>query len=243
MEKEQEHKAPQTDRYSEEHTLPSDVWDGKVTIMEMTTREESLLTKQKKMRDGTAIEKIIQQCTAEALPLDDLLVQDRYFLMLQVRRITYGNDYTFRARCPQCGATFEWEVDLSKIESKPLAHSADHVYELTLPRSGRVIRWKHLRGRHEKTLLQARSSMDDDALIPVALGLYCVGVDGNEQYPHDFFDKLGGMDSMAFRDDINSNQCGPDLELEMECRQCDMDFTLEMPVSSSFFWPSLQRKK
>jgi len=229
-------------RYSESHTLPSGVFDGEVTIMEMTTKEESLMSKQKKLRDGSAVLSVLQSCTHPELPLDDLLLPDRYYLMVQIRRITYGDAYTFGTRCPSCGHPFDATANLAKLPRLDLKEDPDHEYELQLPRSGHTIRWKHLRGKDEKVLLLARKSPDDDAIVPVSLNLHCVSVNGNTEYDPAFFEKLGGMDSNAFRDHILENGCGLDTVLEVECPDCGHDFTVDMPVDVDFFWPSAAKK-
>jgi hypothetical protein len=229
-------------RYSEIHKMPSGVFDGDVTILEMTTKEESIMSKRKKLRDGSAILSVLQSCTRPDIPLDDLLLPDRYFLMVQIRRITYGDQYNFKARCPSCGETFEASVDLSKLPCKKLEKEPGHIYELKLPRSGHVLRWKHLRGSDEKILLMARKSPDDDALVPISLKLHCVSVDGVEAYDPRFFESLGGMDSSAFRAHILENGCGLDTVLELECAKCEYEFDLDMPIDVDFFWPSAARR-
>jgi len=76
--------------YTEKVTLPSGI---EATIREMTATEEGFLASQKMLKSGEAFEKILRNCVVEKdLDLDNLLVGDRYYLMLAIRRLTYGDE-------------------------------------------------------------------------------------------------------------------------------------------------------
>jgi len=231
-------------RYEEVIELPSRIPPGKVTVMEMMGTEEALLTKVKKLKDGSAIETVMSRCVKEDIDMGELMIGDRYLIMVKLRQITHGDDYQFGARCPMCSESFDNSMDLSDVVSKIkfLEGEPDELHELTLPRTKQKVVWKHIRGKDEKTILKARKQAgDDDSSIIMSLRLHTVSIDGQERLHPDFPSNLPALDLRAFREDVADKACGIDTTVGVECPECGHDFRLEMPLSEDFFWPSATR--
>jgi hypothetical protein len=87
---------------------------GEVNIRPMTGREESILSTARFMRQGRGIEMIFQNCLLEKnINTEKLLSVDRTFLLIYLRGISYGNIYEAKVKCPECGHTFDNDIDLN----------------------------------------------------------------------------------------------------------------------------------
>ncbi len=224
--------------YTEKVTLPSGL---ECTIREMTATEEGFLASQKMLKSGEAFEKILRNCVLEKdVDIDNLLVGDRYYLMLAIRRLTYGDDYDFKVRCGSCGQTFNMSVNLSELPVKKLEGDPDATHTITLPRTGKKVTFRLLRGRDEKKIA-ATLRKSPQELIRLSLYLHTVAVDGNENFSEKFFETLPGADSQCYRRQIDAVTCGVDSVVEVECPECDNEFEAQLPIGESFFFPNSKK--
>jgi hypothetical protein len=224
--------------FTEKVTLPSGV---EATIREMTATEEGFLASQKMLKSGEAFEKILRNCVVEKdVDIDNLLVGDRYYLMLAIRRLTYGDDYDFKVRCGSCGQTFNMSVNLSELPVKKLEGDPDATHTITLPRTGKKVTFKLLRGRDEKKIA-ATMRKSPQELIRLSLYLHTVAVDGDENFSEKFFETLPGADSQYYRRQIDAVTCGVDSAVEVECPECDNEFEAQLPIGESFFFPNSKK--
>ena len=89
--------------------------NGLITVYSMKTTEEKLFGGLSKKSDfENVIDTLISRCTSipKDLKPSDLYTGDRVFLMMQIRAMSYGKDYGFRASCPECGTKWDHSVDL-----------------------------------------------------------------------------------------------------------------------------------
>ncbi|HOC93340.1 MAG TPA: hypothetical protein PKH33_13375 [bacterium] len=224
--------------YTEKVTLPSGL---ECTIREMTATEEGFLASQKMLKSGEAFEKILRNCVVEKdIDLDNLLVGDRYYLMLAIRRLTYGDDYDFKVRCASCGQTFNMSVNLAELPIKKLEGDPDATHTITLPRTGKKVTFRLLRGRDEKKIAATLRKTPQE-IIRLSLYLHTVAVDGNENFSEKFFETLPGADSQYYRREIDAVTCGVDTVVEVECPECDNEFEVQLPISENFFFPNSRK--
>jgi hypothetical protein len=224
--------------YTEKVTLPSGL---ECTIREMTATEEGFLASQKMLKSGEAFEKILRNCVVEKdIDLDNLLVGDRYFLMLAIRKLTYGDEYDFKVRCASCGQTFNMSVNLADLPIKKLDGDPDATHTITLPRTGKKVTFRLLRGRDEKKIATTLRKSPQE-IIRLSLYLHTVAVDGAENFSEKFFETLPGADSQYYRKEIDAVTCGVDTVVEVECPECDNEFEVQLPISENFFFPNSRK--
>jgi Zn finger protein HypA/HybF involved in hydrogenase expression len=69
----------------------------------------------------TALDEILEGCViGEDFKVSDLYLQDRFFLLLEIRKVTKGNTYQFQTICPSCGSQSLQTVNLSEMPVKLL---------------------------------------------------------------------------------------------------------------------------
>jgi hypothetical protein len=59
---------------------------------------------------------ILLESTESKIDIHNMYLNDRYFLFLEIRKITKGTEYSFQISCPQCGNQSVQTIDLNKIK-------------------------------------------------------------------------------------------------------------------------------
>ena len=99
-----------------------------VHLRPMTGVEQDILTTERLIKEGKALDMVLSNCLREKVDIEELLVADYMYLLFKLRVLTYGDEYRFEMKCPQCGAINDVEIVLNveegvregDIESEPL---------------------------------------------------------------------------------------------------------------------------
>ena len=80
---------------------------GKIEIKYMTAREEDILTSQNLIRKGTVLDHLMDSVIlTKEVNVDDLLIGDKNAIMIAIRILAYGPDYTVEMTDPDTGNKF-----------------------------------------------------------------------------------------------------------------------------------------
>lgn len=117
--------------------------DGRMaTVRAFSGNTQKILSDQKRMVDGDGFEAVVRdvaQIGGSFLTTVDtarLRVGSRARILIEARRLTYGDKVRDKARCIECSEEYPIEVDLSRIESVPYPEgpitftSGGHAFEL-----------------------------------------------------------------------------------------------------------------
>ena len=95
----------------------------------MTGAEEELLTNQRLIRTGDAVNQVLKNCIVRLGDNDepsmkdvlDLLSGDRLFILVKLRQVSLGDEVELELVCPNaaCRATNHVAVDLEELEVTP----------------------------------------------------------------------------------------------------------------------------
>ena len=230
--------------------LPS----GEVEVSAMTTMEEKILAGS----GGTASSKldtILSRCTKlpEGIKADDLLISDRFYLLLIVRSLSYGSKYGYQVRCPDCSTRSDKEIDLLTdldVKLYPEGSPVAEPFHIKLPHSGDDLGFRLLRGSDEKAITkfsESKFAKVDDVGDPAYIHRMARqikninGKDVNVLEAQAYVEKMYSPDSLALRDAIEEADCGTDMEVKEECRNCGSHYETTLPFTVEFFRP--RRKK
>jgi len=120
--------------YSKKVELPS---IGKsVEIKPITTGQMKKILSYEDGNDPFIIEDILDDiitgCVVdEWFNVDDITIQDRFTLIVEIRKITKGNTYTFNIDCPKCRTELINNINLDELEFVPYPEKIDPVVKLT----------------------------------------------------------------------------------------------------------------
>lgn len=119
--------------------------EGKVTIRQMTTKDEKYILGSSSLNSLT---KLIKACIVNPKGLSDVdfSFSDTIFLLIAIRSHSYGEEYDMKIKCsnPECEHEGEYTVKLSDFPVTYLNPTALEPKELTLKRSKKTIKIKML---------------------------------------------------------------------------------------------------
>ena len=221
--------------YPEDHPLA----EGKIEMKYMTAKEEDILSNQTYIQNGTVIDRLLKSLIVTKVDFDDILIGDKNAIMVAARVLGYGPEYKF--------ATIEGvqEVDLSKIDSKPLhkdlLSATENNFSFDLPTTDNSITFKILTHGDEKKIERELEGLkkinkDDSPEVSTRLKHIITSINGDSDPPtvRKFVDKaLLARDSRALREYISQIQPDVDLTFSPEGAK----YKRSIPISIGFFWP------
>lgn len=257
----------------EEIVLPSlglfydgQVPGGVVKIRPMGLMADKIMATDRLAQTGKVFDYLFKHCVK--LPNDfdhlNLVIGDRNFIFYYLRGITYGNEYEFTAKCPQCTKFNEYVYDLNSLADKIKwadAASDSEPFRVSLPHFSQLtdkdvwVSVRYLRGYDSLKMVSSMrkkklnvgdiinadiEDMVDDSLERNLDELIVeVGLDGevtsDKRKIGAFIKKLHSRDRSAITSFIMDNQPGIDSEVELECTTCGAANTLGLPITDTFF--------
>jgi len=209
-------------------------------------------------KSGAVMDRLLQSCwletidpgvydfTDEASPdWSKVLVGDRFYALLQIRRATFGDEYAFSVQCQSvgCRRRFEWELCLDDLPVRALSAEAratfqqGNRFEIVLPRSGRRAWFRLLTGAEEARAATLRRQERDDHLID-AVDLRIVEIEGvAEKDRRRFLEEMELADLTRLLDASDEVDCGVETGIEVECPRCGDVQDIELPFARGFFLP------
>jgi len=225
----------------------------------MKVREERVLADRKLAKSGNQLDELLTACWEETVdpgPYDfgnkpinwgAVLQGDRFFVLLNIRALTYGPGYAFAISCRNCRARIEWEVDLTKLPVRPLspesrtAFIAGNRFDTTLPNTGKRVTFKLFTGDDERKL-PALQRASPDLLLSAVLAYRVIEIDGvDAKDKRAFLEDLTLRDADFLVDEFDRVDCGVDTTIDVECPECRETQEVDLPFDSAFFLPGKER--
>jgi hypothetical protein len=204
--------------------------DGRVLrqaiLRPLSGREEEWLTRRRQMPNAARVTWLLQACV---LSLNDvpvttdlvrqMLVGDRDYLVLQLRRLTLGNDVQAVIACPACGNKMDTDFRVSEV---PVEFRSQNSSILSQRLADRTVRFRLPTGGDQEAVLGKATELATDELFQ-----RCLVDDG------------GKTPSAEERQTIIEamEQAAPlvDLELDLTCPECRHHFLQLLDTTSYFF--------
>jgi len=219
---------------------------GTVEMKYMTAREEDILTNVNLLRQGIAIEKMLQSIIKSPIKYEDLLLGDRNALLIAARILAYGSSYRFEYVDSESDIKETITIDLQELKNKVIDYSQfnnKNEFTYILPHSKNTITFKLLTVGDEKAI-EAEAKGLKKANIAVGevtsrLKKQILSVNGNYEGKdvRDFVDNyLIAKDSNPFRAHIAS--ISPDIDLTINFTLSNgKEITQSLPLTAEFFFP------
>ena len=229
--------------------------EGWVELAPMTTKEEKLLLSARADR-RELLHTVVKRCLkTDTVPLEDMLVADHMYLLLELRSMTYGADYRFSLVCSRCQDTSMYSVTLPEgLNMRVLTLEDAEPFYVELPLSKKKLGLRLLRVKDEQEVQRAirqksafsinKGKVDatGDAGYIYRLAKHIISIDDEEvEMPAAvrFVESMVGGDSLAMRRKIEECDCGVHLVIETECQSCGSAIEQLMPFTIEFFRPSV----
>ena len=221
-----------------------------VEIKYMTAEEDNILFSEDLIKSGKVLDVLLENVIKDKdLRPDDMLSGDRNYVLIEARRTGLGDEYKpGKIKCESCGENFSPIVDLSKLVARTISLEPDSegFYEVELPVTKIVLKFRLLRGSDEKRLSKALEKKTGNAkvnkLITERYLLQIMEVNGNRDktYINRFITAMPTKDSLFFREYNRQVEPGIDLNYEFECSNCGHLQERDVPITSKLFYPEAE---
>lgn len=224
-----------------------------VDIKAITPTEENILMNPVLIKRGTVISELIRSCILDKkIDVGEMVAGDRNALMVAIRAVGYGREYTPEVTCPSCESKQEFPVDLAALQLKELdIEKLDQVeqykneFRLGLPASRKTITFKFLTGKEEEKLLadidaRKKKGLGSDNLITQRLLMMITSVEGitDRTIIAKFVANMPGRDSVLLRKHYEDTEPAIDMSHEFSCKSCGHTEVLTVPLGPTFLWPN-----
>jgi len=225
-------------------------------------KEGKLLADRSAAKAGSTFEKLLSGCwlktadpgiydvpEGETLDWSKVLVADRFYTLLQIRSLTFGDDYAFSVQCQSAGCRerFEWELSLKELPIRPLSEAAKEAFaagnrfEARL-KDGRKLWFKLMTGADE---MRAASALRNgrDGMLLTALALRIVEIESvADKDKRTFLEEMEMADATALLDEFDEADGGVETSIDVECPHCMGVQEVELPFERGFFLPRARKR-
>jgi hypothetical protein len=219
--------------------LPSGV---EIELKEMTGAEEELLTNQRLIRTGEAINQVLRNCivrigdNAEPTVNDvlNLLSGDRLFALVRLRQISLGDEVELELSCPNsaCRMNNYVTVNLEELEVTPYTEQRE--FEFKLPGSKKTVRFGYLDGHKEKRLAGLREPNITSAML-----IRILDIDGKPPSKK-ILAEMSMRDRSALRQEMARVDAGIDTSVEVACDGCGTLIRTRLEAEPDFLFPAVR---
>jgi len=226
--------------------------DGVLHIRPMTGEEEQILATPRFVRKGQAINMIFNRCIQEKYDTEQFLTQDRTYLLIYLRGISYTPEYDVEVRDPETDQTFATTIDLNAlyVDYCP-ADFSDASLTDTLPTTGYQFTYRLARGGDEQEVQNYRdhraknfdlSSQADDTLL-YRTSLLIDNIEGltSRTEIQMLMRKLPISDVAYMRDATSNPPFGVNTTVTIQSPYTLQDFEIELPLEANFFFPRAKK--
>lgn len=225
---------------------------GKIDIYQVTARHEDILSNTNLLKKGTVLDEFLKALIATpSVSINDLLIGDKNALFIAARRNAYGDLYTTKIKCTECGVESNVDIDLTKIGMKVLPNNIN-AERLTfeLPISKKVVSFSLLTHKDEvdidaeiKAIAKFGNSKNTNTPeITTRLKYTIKSVDGvlDRLRVKNFVDnELTAKDSLALRRHVKEITPDMDMYFDFTCPSCGHQAKTMIPLGANFFWPNI----
>jgi len=227
--------------------------DGIVHLRPMVGEEEEILATPRFVKKGQAINMIFNRCMKENFDSANFLTQDRTYMLIYLRGISYTPEYDVEIRDPETDQTFATTINLNElyVDPCPTDFSSDNLKD-TLPVTGYAFRYRLAVGKDEQVIQDHRerraknfdlSGQADDTLLFRTAHLI-EEIEGltDKTEIQILLKKLPIQDVAYLRTVVNEPPFGVDTKISITNPYSLRDFEIELPLESNFFFPRAKKK-
>jgi len=223
-------------------------------VRPMTGEEEQILATPRFVKKGQAINMIFNRCMQESFNSENFLTQDRTYLLIYLRGISYTPEYDVEVKDPESDQTFATIIDLNSlyVDYCPPEFGLQSLQD-TLPTSGYKFQYSLGRGRDEQDVQTYRdhrvknfdtaNQADDSLLYRTALLVDNIEGLTNKTEIRTLLKKLPINDVAYLRTVVNEPPFGVDTKVSVTSPYTMQEFDVELPLESNFFFPRARRER
>jgi len=153
---------------------------------------------------------------------------DKLYLIMKLREISYGDEYSCLIICPKCKAENPTKILLSKLNINPVPDDFSDRVTIDLPKLGKKITLRYHRVRDDKSSLE--ENWTDN------LWRYVISLDDHTDRSiiSAVIDKLPLVDIKTIISTLNL-EYGIENKVVLNCNSCGGDSVVDLPIGANFF--------
>lgn len=251
--------------FTQELILPSqglfnpEIPEGKLVQRCMMVSDQKFLSGSSQSA-SSAIHQIIQRTitSPEGFDVSKLTLPDTLYLLFKLRILSYGKDYKFRTKCPECGKKITVSVDLSELPVEILDEGFEDNLVVKLPHRGdtvytRVLLNEDIDEVNREVKRRKRRSPDDESeyILRIVRSIEKIELkepnkDGKKELTGSidierYISSLTDLDASTIIATRDSLSYGVNPIIEYVCPECGEDIDISLQFSSEFFRPNISR--
>jgi len=220
-------------------TLPS---GPEIELKEMTGVEEEILTNQRLIRSGDAINQVLKNCILrigkntkpEMADITDMLSGDRLLTLVRLRQISLGNEVELQLTCPSSVCRAKNRIIINLDDLPVIPYGPEREFTFALPASGSKVRFCYLDGTKEKRLSQLQ-----EPTISSAMMIRILDIDGNPPSKKSLAE-MPMKDRAALRQEMARVDAGIDTNIITQCDSCGADIRTKLEAEPAFLFPGVR---
>lgn len=233
--------------YEFESDLPGSDIDKTLKFKPIRTKEIKKLLAYENVENYREVENVLDEMIKlsvidEDFNVDDLYLQDRFYLLTDIRKKSKGENVEFEYKCPECESQTYISFNLDSLETKKLDNSVDNKIQLTDTIS--IYIWYITRGLEKEAIEKSESDNINSPEVQfniITQGIQAVETPDGKEENLPFEDKQFIVDNMTtgdldkLKNWYEKNHFGLDFRIEKKCKQCGHKEYTEVPLHNFFF--------
>jgi hypothetical protein len=237
--------------------LDVDVQGGEIIISPMTTKDELIIRSPDMLFQGTAIEQIVARCAPQVLKPTELFAKDIDYILVMLRKLSYGNDIIINFTCPTCVlkadknekvTPHDYPVSIDYFIRKSKEITDLTKYQISLNNGMNV----KLRPSKFAEMIKMNQLNDNvttpdelEEIITTSILAVIEAVDDvdNQDFIKEWLKKIPVLTMKEIVDKIaEANNWGPDFNYKINCKDCETEHDISYILNpvSFFTLPSSQ---
>jgi len=195
-----------------------------------------------------ALDDLISSCIInDDFSINNIYLQDRFYLLVEIRKKSKGEKYQFQYQCSDCDTQTMMNIDLDSLNVDELSEDYDDIVKID---DNISVRLSHITRGMQKKAFQSIKKMkglsDTQKATEIALATHATSImsiitpDGEIEEPS-LVDTRYLLDNIStegygyVRDWFDTNNFGLDFTIEIGCSNCDKKEVVDIPVENFFF--------
>jgi len=200
-----------------------------ITIRPMTFEDEKSLINSADEGENS-INILLSRCVSN-ININDLIQIDKFYLLMKLREISYGDDYKTLMICSHCNAENPITIKLSELNVNPVPDDFCEPIKYKLPILGKEVILRYPRVKDERFL-------ENDGLDNIWRFIESIDGQTNKAVISKVIEKLPLVDVKTILKLIKTD-FGIDTKIKMKCSECGEISIKELPINANFFDVSL----
>jgi hypothetical protein len=197
-----------------------------VTVRPMEFADEKAIA-QATNKDSISV--LMSRCVGN-IDVSQLLQFDKLYLLMKIREVSFGSEYTTEVVCNNCSKNNEITYDIGSFNIKQVPEDLEDPREIFLEKIGKKATVRFPRVQDEVYLIDTNKVMDN-------LWRFVMSIDGNENKTviSKVIQKLPSKDVHMLMNEIFGSDYGLDTKGKYKCDNCGSIETSELPIGTDFF--------